>query len=112
MSISLINILDHKAPRSDGLSSLQKTTGTSSQILFKINTQTCVLELLDNSSFNININNQNVINLNSERVNINTIKTNTINTILTSDILTITSNTVIKTISSTITNILNDNYLL
>jgi len=66
--IGLIQSIESKASKMDGLSSLQKTTGPSSQILFKINTQTCVLELLDNSSFNININNQNVINLNSEKL--------------------------------------------
>ena len=93
--IGVIQSIDSKASSMDGLSSLQKKDGNSSQLLFGINTQSCVLELLDNNSFNININKQNVINLNPYEVNIDTLLTNTINTILTSDILTITSNTVI-----------------
>ena len=68
---SLTDILDNKAPATDGISSLKKNNALESSILFSLynrgQTITSSLQLL-NDSFNINVNNKNILKSTNDTV--------------------------------------------
>ena len=66
---TITKILENKSLNND-LESLNKTNGTESTIHFSIANKNASIQLLNDNTFNINVNNKNVLNANNNIINI------------------------------------------